>query len=56
VKKTLVSKQREKPSRGGNFPTTDDAMYASAFYQVDVKKMEQQSKKCVFELRWKYDG
>jgi hypothetical protein len=36
------------------FSITDDAMSASAFYLVGLKKMEQQSKKC-FELRWEYD-
>jgi hypothetical protein len=52
VKQALLSKQREKLSRGGNFRSL---MIASAFYIVDLKKMEQQSKKCVFELRLEYD-
>jgi hypothetical protein len=36
------------------YSITDDAMSASAFYPVDLK-MEQQSKKCVFELGCEYD-
>jgi len=37
------------------YSITNDAMSAAAFYPVDLKKREQQSKKCVFEFRWEYD-
>jgi hypothetical protein len=42
----------KKHLRGLKFFTTNDAMSASAFYLDDLKKIEQQSKKFVFEIRW----